>query len=59
MVKRQSAGYVRILCMSRGEIIMVKNGLEIAVIGMAGRFPGASNVQEYWDNLCRGDESIT
>ena len=26
-------------------------GLEIAVIGMAGRFPGARNVHEFWDNL--------
>lgn len=33
-------------------------GLEIAVIGMAGRFPGARNVNEYWENLCNGIESI-
>src|ERR1700712_3387133 len=30
----------------------------IAVIGMAGRFPGADSVSEFWDNLCRGEESI-
>jgi acyl transferase domain-containing protein/acyl carrier protein len=35
------------------------NGLEIAVIGMAGRFPGARNVPEYWENLCNGVETIT
>lgn len=30
----------------------------IAVIGMAGRFPGASNVREFWDNVTRGVCSI-
>ena len=30
----------------------------IAVIGMAGRFPGADSVSEFWDNLRRGEESI-
>ncbi len=31
----------------------------IAIVGMAGRFPGANNIQEFWDNLCDGVESIT
>ena len=31
----------------------------IAVIGMAGRFPGAGSVTEFWDNLSAGVESIT
>jgi acyl transferase domain-containing protein len=30
----------------------------IAIIGMAGRFPGASSVNQYWQNLIRGVESI-
>jgi phthiocerol/phenolphthiocerol synthesis type-I polyketide synthase E len=30
----------------------------IAVVGMAGRFPGANNVSAFWDNLRRGKESI-
>jgi acyl transferase domain-containing protein/NADP-dependent 3-hydroxy acid dehydrogenase YdfG/acyl carrier protein len=30
----------------------------IAVVGMACRFPGARNVDEYWENLCAGKESI-
>ncbi|MFL6203166.1 MAG: type I polyketide synthase, partial [Thermoanaerobaculia bacterium] len=34
------------------------NGLEIAVIGMAGRFPGADDVQEFWRNLRDGVESL-
>lgn len=36
-----------------------RTGLEIAVIGMAGRFPGAGDVREFWRNLCAGRESIT
>ncbi|HLP59445.1 MAG TPA: beta-ketoacyl synthase N-terminal-like domain-containing protein, partial [Candidatus Deferrimicrobium sp.] len=35
------------------------NGLEIAVIGMAGRFPGAKNIAQFWENLKNGVESIT
>jgi len=31
----------------------------IAVIGMAGRFPGAPTLEAFWDNLYRGVESIT
>lgn len=31
---------------------------DIAVIGMAGRFPGAANIDEYWDNIKNGIESI-
>ncbi|HSD45019.1 MAG TPA: beta-ketoacyl synthase N-terminal-like domain-containing protein, partial [Pyrinomonadaceae bacterium] len=30
----------------------------IAIIGMAGRFPGANNIDEYWRNLQGGIESI-
>lgn len=30
----------------------------IAVIGMVGRFPGAKSVDEFWQNLCNGKESI-
>jgi phthiocerol/phenolphthiocerol synthesis type-I polyketide synthase E len=31
----------------------------IAVIGMAGKFPGAPNLAAYWENLRAGVESIT
>ena len=33
--------------------------IRIAIIGMAGRFPGASSVAELWQNLCDGRESIS
>jgi acyl transferase domain-containing protein len=31
----------------------------VAIIGMAGRFPGARNIDEFWRNLCDGVESIS
>jgi acyl transferase domain-containing protein len=36
---------------------MSKN--DIAIIGMSGRFPGAKNIEQYWDNLCSGAETIS
>ncbi|HKR75046.1 MAG TPA: amino acid adenylation domain-containing protein [Rhodanobacter sp.] len=30
----------------------------IAIVAMAGRFPGARDVEAFWDNLCAGRESI-
>lgn len=31
----------------------------IAIIGMSARFPGAHNTEMFWNNLCKGIESIT
>jgi acyl transferase domain-containing protein/acyl carrier protein len=36
-----------------------RTGLEIAVIGMSGRFPGARTVEQVWENLKHGVESIS
>ncbi|HEX6901809.1 MAG TPA: non-ribosomal peptide synthase/polyketide synthase, partial [Thermoanaerobaculia bacterium] len=36
-----------------------RTGLEIAIIGLAGRFPGAAGVEELWENLIGGVESIS
>ncbi len=32
---------------------------DIAIIGCACRFPGASTIDQFWENLCKGIESIT
>jgi natural product biosynthesis luciferase-like monooxygenase protein len=32
---------------------------EVAVVGLAGRFPGVRNVDEFWDRLCDGAELIS
>ena len=31
---------------------------DVAIVGMAGRFPGADNIEAFWDNLLEGRESI-
>lgn len=36
-----------------------KSSGKIAVVGMAGRYPGARNIREFWKNLMDGRESIS
>ncbi len=36
----------------------MRSGLEIAIIGMTARFPGADNTEEFFENLKNGIESI-
>ena len=36
-----------------------KNTPAIALVGMAGRFPKAANLDQFWGNLCRGVEAIS
>ena len=31
----------------------------VAIVAMAGRFPGAADVEAFWSNLCEGRDSIT
>ena len=37
---------------------MTPSSVDIAIVGMAGRFPGARNIDEYWRNLRDGVESV-
>jgi amino acid adenylation domain-containing protein len=34
-------------------------GVEVAVIGMDGRFPGSANIEEFWKNLENGKQGIS
>jgi acyl transferase domain-containing protein len=36
-----------------------QTGLEIAVVGMAGRFPGANSVGRFWENVLDGGEQVS
>ncbi len=36
-----------------------ETGLEVAIIGMAVRFPGAETLDQFWTNLLEGKESLT
>jgi acyl transferase domain-containing protein/acyl carrier protein len=42
-----------------GKMSTEMSNLDVAVIGLAGRFPGARNLDEYWQNLREGVESIS
>ena len=35
-----------------------RNGFEVAIVGMSGRFPGARNLDTFWRNVRDGVESI-
>ncbi len=37
---------------------IARNEADVAIIGMAGRFPGADNVGELWQNLCDGVNAV-
>ena len=37
----------------------MNNECDIAIVGMACRFPGAQSLQAFWQNLINGVESIT
>lgn len=36
-----------------------RTGLEIAIIGMSGKFPGANNIEQFWNVLKNGVETIS
>jgi amino acid adenylation domain-containing protein len=43
---------------ARLEVASRESAVPIAIVGMAGRFPGASNIRRFWKNLSEGIESI-
>jgi acyl transferase domain-containing protein len=45
--------------MPRNKSISNGSPKDIAIIGIAGRFPGAKNVTEFWHNLIGGKESLS
>ncbi|MEO6925806.1 MAG: amino acid adenylation domain-containing protein [Rhodanobacter sp.] len=46
--------------LGRQQSVHAGGGTEpIAIIGMNGRFPGAADIEAFWQNLCAGQESIT
>ncbi len=35
------------------------SNFDIAIVGMAGKFPGAKTIDEFWENIKNGKESLT
>lgn len=44
---------------SEFDSLQLNTASAIAIIGMAGRFPGANSLEQFWQNLVDGVESIT
>lgn len=34
-------------------------GIDIAIVGMAGKFPGSDNINQFWNNILEGNDCIT
>jgi amino acid adenylation domain-containing protein len=44
---------------ARRKAALSPTAFDVAIIGVAGRFPGAANLDELWRNLCEGRETVT
>jgi amino acid adenylation domain-containing protein len=44
---------------SRRKLAQSDTAFDVAIVGMAGRFPGARDLDELWRNLCEGRETVT
>ncbi len=62
-IRRQAEFFAQDHTQSAAEISSIRERVvdqqDIAVIGIACRFPGANNLDEYWDNLVNGRETIS
>jgi phthiocerol/phenolphthiocerol synthesis type-I polyketide synthase E len=36
-----------------------RSGMEVAVVGLSGRFPGAVDMESFWENIKNGTESVS
>ena len=43
---------------SRNKLSSDDPSMNIAIVGVSGMFPGAATLTEYWENLCRGKNSV-
>lgn len=43
----------------RRRLVPAASAFDVAIIGAAGRFPGARDLDQLWQNLCQGVESVT
>ena len=37
----------------------IREELDIAIVGLSGRFPGANNCNEFWHNLLTGEDQVS
>lgn len=41
------------------QLTPLANQMDVAIIGLAGRYPGANNLTQFWENLASGVDSIS
>jgi len=46
------------ILLSEGGFLMASNSGKLAIIGLSGSFPGASDVSTFWKRLCRGESLV-
>ena len=56
--RRDDGGGARPVVQDRSGTAPTLGGQRIAIIGMAGRFPGAPDLDAYWDNIAAGRAAI-
>lgn len=58
-VPGEARSYLRAEDLAHEQAPAIRVDEPIAIVGMACRLPGASNVAEFWKNLCDGVDAIT
>ena len=56
--EEQTEGEQEMLAQRRRHTRQMVGHQDIAIIGMSGRFPGAATIEEFWQNLRAGVESV-
>jgi acyl transferase domain-containing protein len=57
--KHDTDGQAQARLLSQRRAAVRQHGDAIAIIGMSGRFPGAPTIEQFWENLRAGVESLT
>jgi len=50
---------LQIICSPAKEPAPARRGNDIAIVGLTGRYPGAPDIESFWENLRAGHRSIT
>ena len=55
----QEVEHARPIPKSLTSVVQTVRKTDVAIVGISGRFPGADNVRQFWDNLIAGKNSIS
>jgi amino acid adenylation domain-containing protein len=57
-VRMEDAAVVRVTATVASAPVVAAR-FDVAIVGLSGRYPGAANVNQFWDNLVEGRNTIT